>query len=73
MVLQNTRALLSQVVHFQVAPFENLMVQFYTQLEASLAYNLHEQKFTSLLVNVLSDRCKHVFVHVQVQGQALDY
>jgi hypothetical protein len=71
MVLQNTQALLPQVVHFQVAPFESLMVRSYPQLEAYLVDNLQKWEFILLLLNVFSNRCKHVSAHVRVQGQAL--
>ncbi len=55
MALQNVQIMLTQVVHFQVPPFENLMVHFYPQLKVSLANRLHEQEFVSLLVDVPLD------------------
>jgi hypothetical protein len=63
--------ILSRNLH--TCPFESLMVQSYYQLGASLVDNLHEQVFTSFLINVLSNRYKHVSIRVWVQWQALDY
>jgi hypothetical protein len=42
-------------VYSHVPPFENLVVQSYPQLQASLADHLHEQEFVSLLINILSN------------------
>jgi hypothetical protein len=55
MALRNVRAMLPQGVHSHVPPFENLMVESYPQLQASLAKCLYEQEFVSLLVDVPSE------------------
>jgi hypothetical protein len=55
MALRDVQAMLPQGVRSHVPPFENLMVQSYPQLEASLADRLHKNEFVSLLVNVPLD------------------
>jgi hypothetical protein len=47
--------MLPQGVRFQVPPFENLMVQSYSQLQVFYMDCLHEQKFASLLVDIPLD------------------
>jgi len=47
--------MLPQVIQSHVLPFETLIVQSYPQMQFSLMEQLHEQEFTFLLVDVLSD------------------
>ncbi len=57
--------MLSQVVHSQVPPFEILVIQFYSQLQVSLANHLYEYEFVSLLIGVPLDimrACLHSYV-----------
>ncbi len=49
---QDTLTMLSQGIHFQVPPFERLMVQSYPQLQVFFMDCLQEQKFASLLINI---------------------
>jgi hypothetical protein len=44
--------MLPQGIHFQVPPFERLMVQSYPQLQVFFMDCLHEQKFASLLIDI---------------------
>ncbi len=50
MALQDSQALLPQIVRFHVPPFESLVV---TMVMSFFGDYLHEQEFALLLVNVL--------------------
>ncbi len=54
MTLHDTQALLPQLAHFQVAPFESLVVQSDTHLKAFLIDYLHEE-FAPLVIDVPLD------------------
>ncbi len=54
MTLHDTQALLPQVAHSQVPPFESLVVQSDPHLKAFLIYRLHEE-FATFLIDVPLD------------------
>jgi len=53
--LWDTRALLAKVVQSHVLPFESLIMQSYPQMQSFFMDQLHEHKFTSLLINAPLD------------------
>ncbi len=55
MALGDVQAMLPQIAHFHVPPFESLVVQFYIQLQYFLVDFLHAQKFASLSIDVPLD------------------
>jgi hypothetical protein len=53
--LQNIQALLHEVVQSHVLPFKSLIVQSYPQMQFFFIDQLHEQEFSSLLVDAPLD------------------